>query len=223
MSRLNPRDRILVASLFLVWLFAFTFSLLALQHPSSSPVFLDHPENGDAAPRIRAYADWSEPDRYPLRVGDRILAVDGHDMRGRGPIVYRLYRSAAAARDAGVVGMTIEREGDTRDVVVDTTFEPFYAPLLITSLVHALVAILVLLRAPAVKPVRPIFVGLMFNALQFAWYFAGSFAVTMFGLVVGVIASVAANPLMIRAFLRFPPGARSLSGWNRVWPWLFPV
>lgn len=220
----TPRrsDRLLLLAFSALWLFCLSWRLLEYGTGSSAWIRVNAWSNG-GPPIIQEFAVPDHEQISPLRVGDRIIAVDGADMRGAGQLRFGPLLNRVAVRGDRDVAVTVERRGERLELR-EPVPEPRWAKRranTATSVVWGIAAILVLLRAPPTTTSRAIFFALASSALLYAAAFEGPGVVWLVSLSVAVFAVLVSMPLLVRAYLSFPAESNALHGWNRTWPWLF--
>lgn len=161
-----------------------------------------------------------DADASGLALGDRVLAVNGVDLRGQGhTALYEIFYRAGLG-DRRIV-VDYERAGARATAELPWRSYRVYWPRLPGSFVFALAALLLSLRMPRSRAVRAFAQTFLVAACFLACTFGGGPNVTRFSFLVHVASVGAVIPLALRAALLFPGGARKPGRFARWAPWLF--
>ena len=149
----GPFDKTLLA-LGLLWLLCFGLSLhSAIAQVGYPSLILSAANEPDGYPSVVGLVPEAGTPEAGLALGDRLLRVGETDLRGRGHVA--LYEPfARAARAEGVIRVRYERAGVAREATLPVASYRIYWPRLPASLVFALAAALLTLRAPRSRMLR---------------------------------------------------------------------
>ena len=227
MRRLRATDGALLVSLLALWI---ACAALHLKQVASGQlawvgVYVAAAPGGDGFPTVRGFWPGATRAAYgTLAVGDRVLNVDGADLRGVGPVgfVARTYAAAAERRDLRVP-LVYESRGNFRKTTIHLV--PVTFPWRMLPLTCALVATgaLVLARRPGTRVARAFFLPAMAFGLHWTFFFGGPLPQSYAWVVVFFCASLVMLPLILRAVLIFPAEVAPAGGRLPWWPWLFAV
>jgi hypothetical protein len=220
--KLRVGDRIALALFVILWIPALYNKAAGLRRPAAQYVYV-RGEGGREYPVVRGYMSDATRAASALRVGDRIIAIGGQDVRGAGQLRFAGTVADASWHASKRVPFVIER-GGVRSTVDETLPPPApvgdYANLVI-SLASAICAILILLRARASGLSRRLFYALGTGALLDCAGADGAWLIWAASLLLGVVTLAIHSPVYINAFLSFPEESNTFRGWNRIWPWAF--
>ncbi|MBI3782190.1 MAG: hypothetical protein HY270_02195 [Deltaproteobacteria bacterium] len=160
-------------------------------------------------------------DGSDLEPGDRLLALNGADLHGVGPIGLSI-RLATSDPNAAV-RIVVDRAGNRRRSVLPVASRTAHWPRLLASLSFAVVALLLLRRARPSETVRAVAATYMCTALLLTCTFAGGAAVTYFSIAVHVVSLTLAVPLAVRSAWLFPNAAPPTTWFGRALPWPFAL
>lgn len=225
MRRVRPVDAVLLVSLLGLW-FACTalhVKQLAGGDLAWVSVYVAAPPTADGYPTVRGF--WPGATRAAhgtLAVGDRVLRVDGADLRGVGPFgfVARTYAAAAQRRDLRVP-VRFESRGFERQTTIHLVRVAFPWRMMPLACTLVLTAALVLLRRPGARIARAFFLLAVAYGLHWTFFFGGPPLQTYAWTVVFAGASLVMLPLILRAALLFPAEVAPPGGRLPWWPWLF--
>ena len=208
-------DRILLAVWLPIWALAFFEAARHFEHPiGRCPVEVASAEGRDAFPVVTGPRRWVERDAPELQPGDRLLRFRDVELRGASSLDVFL-RFAEAARGVEAVPVAYERAGAVLETRLPSNPARFLRTWVGVSLIYAVVALLLLWRAPSSPMVRAFFQGFMAAAVFFAASPDGPIAVAVEGLALGLTCT-----LNLLAFQRFPHD-EPRSRFSRTWPWVF--
>ncbi|HVM98023.1 MAG TPA: adenylate/guanylate cyclase domain-containing protein [Candidatus Acidoferrales bacterium] len=163
----------------------------------------------------------SESAGNELQPGDRLLALNGSDLHGIGPVGLSI--RVATSDPAAPVKIVIERAGQQRRTSLPVASRTAHWPRLLASLSFAIVAVLLLLRARPSATIRTIAAAYMCTALLLTCTFAGGAGVTYASIALHVVSLTLAVPLGIRSAWMFPDVAAPASWFGRALPWPFAL
>ena len=214
-------QRALFAFLVAVWAVTFALSVRTMARDVRfSTVFVAAPEAADGYPVVTGFRGWEHDPGSGVRIGDRLLDLDGVDLRGAGPVGFiAAFAEVATGRDQ--VPVVFERSGERGTTMLPGGRVRVLAPLLPASLVFALVAILLARRATLSFMVRTFVVCFLVQAIFLAAQIGGSRFETYTGMFLHVSTLTVSGPLWTYALLLFPEGNRERA--RHVWPWLFSI
>ena len=151
-----------------------------------------------------------------------MLRVGETDLRGRGHVALYVPFARARGGDDGIP-IVFEREGAVRNATLPVGSYRIYWARLPASIVFALCAVLLLLRAPPTRVTRAFAQTFMCAALFLACTFGGGKFETWLAIGVHVGSLALAAPLSVRAALLFPHGIPPSTLMGRLGPWAFAV
>ena len=154
-------DTALLLALFLPWLVVLALHVreVARSGLAQPTFFVSQPAHADAYATVRGFRFEQRGDVSDLRVGDELRRLGDRDLRGVGNI--GVDAAAIAEASDGRVAVTFQRDGaiQTRTVELAPAPVPWMrVPVLIAA---ALVAVIVLLRAPPAARPRLTYVAFM--------------------------------------------------------------
>jgi class 3 adenylate cyclase len=188
---------VVLVALVLVWAGAFAFGVRAMVRDVRYPsVFVGAPATPDDYPTVTGFRKWAHDPASAIRIGDRLLDVDGHDLRGTGPVAF-LAVFAEVSRGRDRVRVDFDRAGERGTTALPAQTLRVLAPLVAASVVFVSVAVLLALRAQ----------------------FLGTWPETWAAIGLHVVTLTVLGPLWVYALLLFPEGDRARA--RHVWPWLF--
>jgi class 3 adenylate cyclase len=213
----GPFDKTVFA-LGAIWLLCLGLSLhSSIARVGYPSLILSAAAEPDGYPRIVGWVPDSGAEVAGIALGDRLLTAGDTELRGLGHVA--LY--APFARAGREIQVRYERDGVGRDATLFVSSYRMFWPRLPASLVFALAAVLLMLRAPRSKMVRAFAQALMAAACFLACTFGGGRAVTLFAFAVHVASVSLVIPLSLRAALLFPDGDPPRSILGRLGPWAF--
>ncbi len=160
MRRLQPIDRLLLVTLLPLWLVVFSLHVKEIRRTGSVqvPIYAAPSWSGDRHPTVGGFRLERESGGTGLEVGDRLLRIGDTDLAGGGYFGFDAiaFDVAGTAREAPLV---LERGGERREVTL--TLRPSATPWARVpfSISYMLIALIVLLRAPATPATRFFFAG----------------------------------------------------------------
>jgi class 3 adenylate cyclase len=221
MRRLDSRNLALLAVF--VPAFAVAFALHVQQVFTTGlgepGFYVSNPRAPEVYPRVRGFRREQAGGSEAIRIGDRLLRVGTVDLRGVGHI--RL--DAIAIREAGRDGrfeVQLERDGVAHSVVATLARSPVPWVRIPVLLSMTLVAIFVLLAAPASSHPRLFFVAAMACVLEQTPFHGGPVAQTIASKTVHYVLAAIIPALLVRWAVGFPPEAPPPGRLARTLPWL---
>jgi class 3 adenylate cyclase len=184
------------------------------------PVVVSGADERGGYPSVIGLASPSEGERPLLRVGDRILELEEADLRGVGTVGF-IVAAAGQTKPEREARVVFEREGERREGMLRMRSYGEYWPRLPTSLLFALTAIILVLRARPSPMVRAIVLTYYCTGLVFAVTFVGGPFVTWASLGVHLVALTLGPPLALRGAILFPDERVPTSALGNAWPWAF--
>lgn len=220
MNRLRAGDLIALVLFVPLWLTCLGLSVETIvRQRAYSLVEVANPRTGDTYPTVTGFKSaWMA--MAALQPGDRLLSVEGSDLRGIGP-------AGLAARFAALTGprdhadVIFERGGERQFASIPMGSYAPYWPRLPASIAFALTAVFLLLEARPSPAVRAMVQAYMCVALLLVCTFAGSLTVTYAGIAVHVLSLALALPLAVRSAWLFPGGEPPTGPLGRFGPWIF--
>lgn len=214
-------DLALVAGVFVPWFAIFVLHAQeAARHGFAQPGFdvAGSPTPG-GPPQVTSFRREWNGRSDAIRVGDRILSVGSRDLHGVGHIGF----DAAALAEAdgrSSIEVTIERAGERRQAVIELARAQYPWMRSLANGVTALVALLVLLRAPPSSAPRSLFAAFMGLAITQAGFHGPAEWQTWLSKGIFYLGSPLAVVLVVRWALRFPPEAKPWPARVYWLPWL---
>ena len=181
--------------------------------------YVSNPRAPDVYPRVGGFRREQAGGSEAIRIGDRMLQIEGVDLRGVGHIGF----DAIAIHEAGPDGhfeMQLERDGAVRSAAATLAPSPVPWVRIPVMLTTAIVAILVLLGAPASSQPRLFFVLAMACVLQQTPFHGGSPDQTIASKVIHYLLAAIVPALLMRWAVGFPPEAPRPGRMARTLPWL---
>src|SRR5216683_3482776 len=224
MKRLGAIDKVLLFLLVPIWGFWFAISLYNLAHDRIGvlPIVVSAPTIANPYPVVRGfqYEPWGN-----LKIGDRLLRIGREDLRGVWPI--GLFSRVQKEMDPRLrVSIVFDRDGQRHQELVTLFQVPFPWQATPVTVLYTVLAILLIIRAPASRLIRVVFVVLMADAFLEVFYcFApiGLFAVNYAWAAVAFACMVVGGPLSLTAVILFPEHIGSTNAHLPKWPWFFAV
>jgi len=214
-------DLVLIAGVFVPWVAIFVLHIqVTMQHGFAQPGFnVAGSSLPGGAPRVTSLRrEWNVASDA-IRVGDRILKIGDRDLHGVGHIGFDAAAlHAANGRDS--VPATIEREGEQRQVFVEFARTKYPWMRSLANGITALVALLVLLRAPPSAAPRSLFAAFMALAITQTAFHGPAEWQTWLSRWIFYLGNPIAITLIARWALRFPPEARPWPAHVYWLPWL---
>ena len=214
-------ERVAPALLGALWLASFLLTLNAIfAGRTYNPLYVAGAGTEEGYPVVTGFPPYVRGAQSGLEVGDRLLELDGVDLRGVGAAsFFALYFEVAGSRVE--LPIVYQRGGTKVEETLITAKAPATAYILALSVVWVAAALHLRLRFPPTGMVRAFFYGFAWQGLYFASNFFGSRwetwgAVAMHGLCMTLLPA-----LMVRAFQRFPHDRRPETATARALPWLF--
>lgn len=221
MNHLSNSDRALFAALLSIWVACFAFSVRDLWFEFGTPsVFVTAPDTDDGHPAVLGYVPWWRGAESGLHPGDRLLRFGDRDLAGVGPVTFRGIVAEQSTRHFATE-VAYERDGRRGSTDLRSGSLSMDWPLVPTSLVFALTAALLFVRAPPSPTVRSYFVASMVAAIALVSLFGADVYEVYASFAVTFIAVSLVGPCGIRAALRFVD--RADSRFARFAPWIFVV
>ncbi len=221
MKRLDSRNLALLAVF--VPAFAVVFALHVQQvftRALAEPGFyVFNPKAPDVYPRVGGFRREQAGGSEAIRIGDRLLRVEGMDLRGVGHIGF----DAIAIHEAGPDGrfeVQLERDGAVHSAIVSLARAPVPWARIPVLLSTACLAIAVLLGAPASSQPRLFFVAAMTLLLEQTPFHGGSLEQTIASKMMHYVLVAIAPALVVRWAVGFPPEAPVPGRLARTLPWL---
>ena len=211
------RERLLLLLWLPVWAAAFLHSASHFREPHGIlPVKVASAASRDAYPVVTGNRDWAGRLAEEARPGDLLVRVGETELRGASSLD-AFFRFAAAGRAAASVPAVLERDGVRLEMRFPSNQARFLRVWVVVSAIYAVVAVLLLWRAPPSGMVRAFFHAFMAEAVVFAACPDGLVPLVVESLALGLGCAFS-----LLAFQRFPEDRRL--GWlGRTLPWLFMV
>lgn len=216
------RERLIAVVLLLAWGVCATATAVTLRRGTGYPPFFVRADPDGGAPIVSAFRPTllgGAPG--DLRLGDRVLAVAGHDVRGLGPAGF-FVRFVELAPTGAPTAIAYLRDGAPATTTVVPGSTGVVLPLLLVSPVFVLVALVLWLRARRNAAAWAFTLALVDIAFYLVANFGGAPWVTWTAMLLHLATMTLVGPLTVRAFLLFPDRPR-LTVAERQWPWLFAV
>jgi class 3 adenylate cyclase len=224
---LRRRDRLLLALVLPIWVVCLGlhfFTAVSGRMVMTAVSFEPAPAT-DAYPRIEGVVPGAEEvvREAGLAVGDEIVRVGDVDVGGAGR--FRVAALVQAGRGPEMTTpVTYRREGSVVSASVPALRVPvpWWWPSCF-ALSFAVVAVVLLLRAPTVRVARA--TGYAFLAFSFSWlvFLGTSETEALANAAVYAVAMFFAGPLLLRAVLLLPEEAATYPRWAYQLPWAFAV
>lgn len=221
MSHLSKSDRVLLAALLSIWVACFAFSVRDLWFEFGTPsVFVTAPDSAEGYPTVLGYVPWWRGAESGLQSGDRLLRFGEQDLAGVGPVAFRGIVAEQSTPNFPTE-VVYERAGRRGKTDLRSGRLSMDWPLVPTSLVFALTAALLFLRAPPSPTVRSYFTASMVAAIALVSLFGANVGEVYASFLVTFIAASLVGPLGVRAALHFVDRADGRLA--RFVPWVFVV
>ena len=223
-SSFRKIDYAAIGGFLVVWIVSMVANLAAVDRPAANWVYVEALSGGDH-PTVQGYLRPDAETLTDLRRGDRVIRVGDVDVAGRGQIRFLLTVSEVSWRTTGDVAFTVERQGQRVSLSVPRVPRAPAAVYkgVIIAFVWGFAALVVRVRARRSATTQAIWAGLACYAVFYTANYEGPWALRAFSLATLALATWGVGPLLVRTFLSFPEEANALTGWNRVWPWLFVI
>lgn len=215
-------DRILLLLLGSLWVLVVVVAALSVDRPVVAlPYYL---ELGGGPPEIVALPRWARPpvESADIRVGDRLIAVDGKPVAGAG-LLRIAALSWAAMNEDGVVPVELERDGARFSGRAALRGVAPRWPAFLVSLGCGAFAIGSILRLPRLRIAQVGFPSFMVTALWLGGQFGRTPAEELVAFCVRMAGVTLILPLAVRALRWFPDGVEYRAAWARGWPWLLAL
>jgi class 3 adenylate cyclase len=219
-GRLRPLD--LAILLVLVPIFALGFTLHTVNwvrgHLAEPSVYVEAPARADDFPVVRSLRIGGAADASGIRPGDRLLRIGDADLRGAGPMAF-FARALRAVGPDGWAAVAYMRDGSVQETSLQYTKRPLPVRYVLVALSFALVAVVIVLRAPAVPAAQAAFRGFLTFSFGFLRPWGGpewqTYAWVALVTIVGAF-----TPLLVLAVDALGDGAVRTRPALR-WPWVF--
>jgi class 3 adenylate cyclase len=220
--RLRFADAALLTGLLAAWLVCLVLHLQALTRGDLAwiPLHVAAAASAQDHPTVQGFWSGAEHDAPGLAVGDRLLAVGDHDLRGAGrlAVVARIYQQADGTDS---VPVRFERAGIRGEARLDLEPIPLAWRKTLVAAGLVIVGALAFWRTRGSHVGRLFFLALVFYAFHWTDFWGGPpgrtyTAIASFGTGVAL-----AQVLALRVALSFPEESARWGRWARTWPWLF--
>ena len=217
---LTPRDKTLAAAFAVVWLFAMAMRVNSFG--VGLPYWTYVNVLGDGYPVVQGFTTPQAAEETQLLIGDRVLRIGESDLRGKGQLAYMTTIASEGWEAGGVVPFVVDRAGtELQFDEVGGGYPRSFRTGLIIALIWGSVALIIFLRATPSVTTHALFWLMGSHALMYTGSFSGPGIIFGISLVIALVATTVAQPLMLRGYLTFPEEANALHGFNHVWPWFF--
>jgi class 3 adenylate cyclase len=218
LRRLAALDWLLLGTLLPLWLGSTALSVWhARAHPPGNVVFFARAESADALPRV----DLLRGPAAELRVGDRLVAVGGRDLRGAGHVRVQALSNAARVSDPGA-RLELLRMGQVLSISLPTVawFNWSWWAGLAFSTSIGLSGLWLLLSARGWGVARRYFVSTtLWSSVVVADFQAAGGVWTYLGYVTRYALLGPAAAITLWSALEWTPSARPLHAWHKALPW----
>jgi len=205
MRRLQSIDRLLLLTLMPIWVVAFTLHVGEIQRTGlvQVPVYASPSWGEDRYPTVGGFRLERDSSGTGLEVGDRLHQIGDVDLEGTGYFAF----DAIAFEQAGealAAPLEFERDGERSEVLL--TLRPASIPWarIPFSVAYMLIALVVLLRAPATSATRFFFAGFMSFAIFETPFEGGSQLQTHLAYAVFYVLGPVSLYLLLRWTILFP-------------------
>jgi class 3 adenylate cyclase len=205
----------------MVWVAAVALNVRTYVRDVRFPsLYVAAPTSSDGYPEVTGFRAWAHDPASGIRIGDRLVALNGTDLRGAGPVGFLVaFGQVSAGMDA--VTVEFERAGSRGTTTIPARRLRVLAPLLPASLVFAGVALVLARRARPSPMVRAFVLCFFAEAIFLAAQIGGSRAETYTAIGLHTATLTVIGPLWVRALLLFPKGDPLQT--RHWWPWLFAI
>lgn len=221
--RIGPRylELFVLVPLLVVWTVSAGLSLQSVVNGVAfSSIYVAGPRTTSGYPRVVGFKAWLDAEESDIAVGDHLLRLGEHDLRGIGEFGFWV-RVASAAGDKGRAVVALERDGRQVETALPLGLLASYAvPFLPASASLILTATWLLLRAPRTQAVRAMAYALGCFAVATGSYFGGSPRVSGAQVFIHMAAWTLWYPLVLRAMLLFPSNAFHAWRWPLRLAWI---
>jgi len=223
-SRLERRDKLLLASLLAVWLVMIGLEVRAVARGTAySPLTVAAAAEPGGYPVIVEFFPWLEAEKSGLQIGDRLIALGGADLKGLGPLGFYVLVPAEAG-NARSIGVVFERNGERHRAVIPLGSLRELWPAIPASIAFVATAVLLLVKASPVEKTRPGFLALMLLGIYLGTQFAVERpGVTYAVLAVRIVVLTLVFPVTLLAMHAFGGGRPPPSRVGRFLPWLLAL
>lgn len=221
MRRLTPIDKLLLATLFPLWVACFSLYVREALRDGGArvPIFAVPDLEGGEYPRLGG--SWPEIGSVPegLSVGDRLLRVGDVDLSGAGYLSF----NAFAVQEAGAnqsAALVFEHAGQRRETTLQFARPPlpgYRVPALVAA---AITALFVLLRARSSRQSRLFFAAMMAVIIFETPAWGGSYTQTYFAFALFNFGGGIALALLLRWVILFPEEVGPRGRISPAWCWL---
>ena len=221
-SRLTTWQRTALAIFVVAWTFCIVAKVMGFMRPAFRAVYVEVATEADY-PTVKGFFTPAAESLSVLRIGDRLLRLSGRDLRGQSQLFFETTESDVAWRTRAPFRYRLERQGRPMEVTETRARQPLaeFARDFLQSVIWAMTAVLILLRARRTPGTRKLFYGLATFALFSALFVVGGPAdVYVAATLAATFVFFAVSPMLVTAYLSFPEEARLYHGWNKLWPWL---
>ncbi len=205
MRRLQPIDRLLLVTLLPLWMAAFTLHVGEIQRTGLAqvPVYASPTWHGERYPTVGGFRLERDTSGTGLEVGDRMLRIGDADLRGVGYFGFDAIAFDQAG-EAGEAALELERDGVLRTIAL--ALRPSATPWARVpfSLAYMLIALVVLLRAPATSATRFFFIGFTTFAIFETPFEGGPPLQTFAAYAIFHLLGPVSLYFLLRWFIRFP-------------------
>jgi len=221
MKRLRPLELVFLATLVTIWLACFALFVREgiRGEPLQTHLLVGRPASAEAYPSVARLRPGYPAASSRIRPGDHLIRLGSSDLRGAMP--WTVYARMYAAAEGNTVAVEYERDGKR-----ELSREPLISDGSVwrdaaVAFVSALIAVLILLRAPHASVVGPWAVATLVWTLTSLRFQGPAVWQTYAYLIVRSVAGCLWAPLMVLAALHFPEGAWPRGKRHPLWPWLF--
>jgi class 3 adenylate cyclase len=210
------------ALLFALWLAAFALSLDGvIRRTAYSPIMVDGATSADDYPRVVGFKAGLGAERSGLAPGDRLLTIDGQDLRGARALDW--IDAVTRRRGGDRLEVAYERGGvQGRAELIAGSYRAYW-PRLVASLAFAACVAFLLTRVRASALRQMLVYSNLAVAAVLACSFAGRPLETGFGVAIHFVGLALAPPLALLGLQALPTGSLPRSRWARYGPWIFAL
>ena len=225
-SRFRPPEAALLAVLVPLWLTCFALHITEVVRGRLAwvPVFVSAPEQPGGYPAVQTFRPGATTESGELAIGDRIIRLGQHDLRGVGPFgfVARVYAEAGPNLRVPVVFVR-QPDNELRETVLDLIPVLYPWRTLPLTLGFMITGVLALGYEPRSPQARAYFLGSVAYSFHWTFFFSDSQPQTYAWIIVFFFSSLCMWPLIFRAAMIFPEKATLAGTRTPRWPWLLAI